>query len=215
MLQGVSYKFCDCTIEFTSYRFANKERRDTEWNEVILNETKWYRLKRRDTDWSDAILTETKRYRLKRRDSDWNEAILKRNDTDWNDAILTETTRYRLNRRDTDWNEAIPIETKPYWMKRDTDWKEAIMTEILRNNVTQQSQPLSTPLWTNSTSQSYCLWKSAAFGTPAIWTMFPRKACVDVHVYTHTYSHMYVCTFINSMFSPTEGSSRNDTAHWT
>ena len=34
---------------------------------------------------------------------------------------------------------------------------------------------------------SHCLWKSAAFstdGTTAVWTMLPRKACVDVNVYT-------------------------------
>lgn len=65
--------------------------------------------------------------------------------------------------------------------------------QILRNNIIQHCQPLSTPLWTNSTSQSYCPWKSPAFstdGTTAIWTMFPRKACVDVNVYTHT------CTFV-------------------
>jgi len=70
---------------------------------------------------------------------------------------------------------------------------------ILRNFFIQYCQPLSTPSWTNSTSQSYCLWKSPAFstdGTTAVLTMFPRKSCVDVNV------HMHVCTFINSMFFP-------------
>jgi hypothetical protein len=76
---------------------------------------------------------------------------------------------------------------------------------ILRNFVIQYCQPLSTPPWTNSTSQSYCLWKSPAFSTDgktAVLTMFPRKSCVDVNVYTH----MRICAFVRLLipcfFSP-------------